>query len=34
MRAKTNFAERPQAYEIKDGDAGQKIICSARTSRR
>ena len=27
MRAKTNFAERPQAYEIKDGDAGQKIIC-------
>ena len=26
MRAKTNFAERPQAYEIKDGDAGQKII--------
>lgn len=27
MRAKTNYAERPQAYEIKDGDAGQKIIC-------
>ena len=27
MRAKTNFAERPQAYEIKDGDAGQKIVC-------
>ena len=27
MRAKTNFAERPLAYEIKDGDAGQKIIC-------
>lgn len=27
MRAKTNFAERPSAYEIKDGDAGQKIIC-------
>ena len=27
MRAKTNFAERPKAYEIKDGDAGQKIIC-------
>ena len=27
MRAKTKFAERPQAYEIKDGDAGQKIIC-------
>ena len=27
MRPKTNFAERPQAYEIKDGDAGQKIIC-------
>ena len=27
MRAKTNFAERPQAYEIKDGDSGQKIIC-------
>lgn len=27
MREKTNFYERPQAYEIKDGDAGQKIIC-------
>lgn len=27
MRAKTNYAERPSAYEIKDGDAGQKIIC-------
>ena len=27
MRAKTNFAERPKAYEIKDGNAGQKIIC-------
>ena len=27
MRAKTNFAERPTTYEIKDGDAGQKIIC-------
>ena len=27
MRAKTNFAERPSVYEIKDGDAGQKIIC-------
>ena len=27
MRAKTNFAERPQPYEIKDGDAGDKIIC-------
>lgn len=27
MRAKTNYAERPQAYEIKDGDVGQKIIC-------
>ena len=27
MRAKTNYAERPQAYEIKDGDAGQKIVC-------
>ena len=27
MRAKTNFAKRPMAYEIKDGDAGQKIIC-------
>ena len=27
MRAKTNFSERPHAYEIKDGDAGQKIIC-------
>ena len=27
MRSKTNFAERPKAYEIKDGDAGQKIIC-------
>ena len=27
MRAKTNFAERPKAYEIKEGDAGQKIIC-------
>lgn len=27
MRAKTNFAERPQAYEIKDGAAGQKIVC-------
>lgn len=27
MRAKTNYAERPSAYEIKNGDAGQKIIC-------
>ena len=27
MRSKTNFAERPQEYEIKDGNAGQKIIC-------
>lgn len=27
MRAKTNYAERPSAYEIKDGDVGQKIIC-------
>lgn len=27
MREKTNFYERPQAYEIKDGDAGQKIVC-------
>ena len=27
MRAKTNFAERPRVYEIKAGDAGQKIIC-------
>ena len=27
MRAKTNYAELPSAYEIKDGDAGQKIIC-------
>ena len=27
MRAKTNYAERPSEYEIKDGDAGQKIIC-------
>ena len=27
MRAKTNFAERPRVYEIKSGDAGQKIIC-------
>lgn len=27
MRAKTNYAERPSAYEIKDGDAGHKIIC-------
>ena len=27
MRAKTIYAELPSAYEIKDGDAGQKIIC-------
>lgn len=27
MRVKTNFAERPRSYEIKDGDAGKKIIC-------
>lgn len=27
MRAKTYYAELPSAYEIKDGDAGQKIIC-------
>lgn len=27
MRAKTIYAERPSAYEIKNGDAGQKIIC-------
>ena len=27
MRAKTFYAERPSAYEIKNGDAGQKIIC-------
>ena len=27
MRAKTFYAELPSAYEIKDGDAGQKIIC-------
>ena len=27
MRVKTNFANRPRAYEIKDGDAGKKIIC-------
>ena len=27
MRAKTNFAKRPRSYEIKDGDAGKKIIC-------
>ena len=27
MRVKTNFADRPRAYEIKDGDAGKKIIC-------
>ena len=26
MRAKTIYAELPSAYEIKDGDAGQKII--------
>ena len=30
MRAKTNFAEHPLAYEIKDGDAGKKIICFRR----
>ena len=27
MRAKTIYAELPSAYEIKNGDAGQKIIC-------
>ena len=27
MREKTIYAELPSAYEIKDGDAGQKIIC-------
>ena len=27
MRAKTFYTELPSAYEIKDGDAGQKIIC-------
>ena len=27
MRAKTFYTERPSAYEIKDGDSGQKIIC-------
>ena len=27
MRTKTTYTERPLAYEIKDGDAGQKIIC-------
>ena len=27
MRAKTFYAELPSAYEIKDGDSGQKIIC-------
>ena len=27
MRAKTFYAELPSAYEIKNGDAGQKIIC-------
>ena len=27
MRAKTFYTERPSAYEIKNGDAGQKIIC-------
>lgn len=27
MREKTIYSSRPSAYEIKDGDAGQKIIC-------
>ena len=27
MRAKTFYTELPSAYEIKDGDSGQKIIC-------
>lgn len=27
MRAKTFYTERPSAYEIKNGDSGQKIIC-------
>ena len=27
MRAKTFYTELPSAYEIKNGDAGQKIIC-------
>ena len=27
MREKTIYAELPLAYEIKEGDAGQKIIC-------
>ena len=27
MREKTIYSSRPSAYEIKNGDAGQKIIC-------
>ena len=27
MREKTIYSSRPSAYEIKDGDTGQKIIC-------
>lgn len=27
MREKTIYSSAPSAYEIKDGDAGQKIIC-------
>ena len=32
MRAKTFYTELPSAYEIKDGDAGQKIICFRQNS--